>query len=254
MPTHARSSLHSQVLCDLLLSKVAQELNGVTRNQAEGSCSIGITTRFAYVYHRRDSLQVYLRGKEADGSRLTALRGSNSSVTLSRRKAMGSPWAQITPYYLEFDSELGVQQAVPLILHAAGQIQSRKSARAYQSPSEAGDAEMVEGKRITIQVSRVERDPRARRQCIRLFGTACSVCGFSFATVYGEICNEFIHVHHLNPLAASDGQRNVNAETDLRPVCPNCHEMLHKRTPPFTIEELKAKISSTNALLNNTSG
>lgn len=26
---------------------------------------------------------------------------------------------------------------------------------------------------------------------------------------------------------------------DLRPVCPNCHAMLHKRNPAYSIEELK---------------
>ncbi|MDY6960261.1 MAG: HNH endonuclease, partial [Halobacteriota archaeon] len=26
---------------------------------------------------------------------------------------------------------------------------------------------------------------------------------------------------------------------DLRPVCPNCHAVLHKKKPPYTIEELK---------------
>ncbi|HCO7574031.1 HNH endonuclease [Escherichia fergusonii] len=26
----------------------------------------------------------------------------------------------------------------------------------------------------------------------------------------------------------------------LPPVCPNCHAMLHRRKPPFTLEELKA--------------
>ncbi|HEM0468253.1 TPA: HNH endonuclease [Escherichia coli] len=26
----------------------------------------------------------------------------------------------------------------------------------------------------------------------------------------------------------------------LLPVCPNCHAMLHRRKPPFTLEELKA--------------
>jgi len=31
----------------------------------------------------------------------------------------------------------------------------------------------------------------------------------------------------------------VDPATDLRPVCPNCHEMLHKKDPPYTIEELR---------------
>ncbi|WP_422678748.1 hypothetical protein [Christiangramia echinicola] len=35
---------------------------------------------------------------------------------------------------------------------------------------------------------------------------------------------------------------NVDPIRDLIPVCPNCHFMLHKRTPAFTIEELKNMI------------
>lgn len=30
---------------------------------------------------------------------------------------------------------------------------------------------------------------------------------------------------------------------DLRLVCPNCHAMLHKKEPPFTIEELKGMLN-----------
>ena len=26
---------------------------------------------------------------------------------------------------------------------------------------------------------------------------------------------------------------------DLRPVCPNCHAVIHRREPPFSIEEIK---------------
>jgi len=31
----------------------------------------------------------------------------------------------------------------------------------------------------------------------------------------------------------------VNPEKDLIPVCPNCHSMLHKRKPAYSVEELK---------------
>jgi 5-methylcytosine-specific restriction protein A len=30
----------------------------------------------------------------------------------------------------------------------------------------------------------------------------------------------------------------VDPIKDLRPVCPNCHAMLHQKTPPFSIEEM----------------
>lgn len=31
----------------------------------------------------------------------------------------------------------------------------------------------------------------------------------------------------------------------MRPVCPNCHAMIHKRRPPYSIEELRAVLSET---------
>jgi len=95
-----------------------------------------------------------------------------------------------------------------------------------------------------VQVNRIERDPKAREGCIRLFGAQCSVCGLEFEKSYGDIGSGFIHVHHLNPIAETKGQRDrVNPRTGLRPVCPNCHEMLYRRTPPFTIEEMKARFT-----------
>jgi 5-methylcytosine-specific restriction enzyme A len=105
---------------------------------------------------------------------------------------------------------------------------------------------MVEGARISVQVSRIERDPAARKKCMDYFGTSCSVCGFDFGRTYGALGNGFIHVHHLQPLAATKGKRKVDPKIDFRPVCPNCHEMLHKENPPLTIEALKAIISAAS--------
>lgn len=112
----------------------------------------------------------------------------------------------------------------------------------YLLPSEA-DSALIEGGRTLVQVSRFERDPRARRLCIQIFGTCCRVCGFDFAESYGEIGAGFIHVHHLRPLAMGRKKHTVEPRKDLRPVCPNCHEMLHRKSPPFSIEQLKARMS-----------
>jgi len=117
----------------------------------------------------------------------------------------------------------------------------------YLSPSEVSAQRMIEGTRTTIQVSKVERDPNARKKCIELFRAVCTVCGFDFGKTYGDLGDGFIHVHHLKPLAAAKRQRNVNPKFDLRPVCPNCHEMLHRRNPPLTIAALKAKISAARS-------
>ena len=36
----------------------------------------------------------------------------------------------------------------------------------------------------------------------------------------------------------------LNIKEDLIPLCPNCHSMVHKRTPPYTVQELKDIISN----------
>jgi 5-methylcytosine-specific restriction protein A len=65
------------------------------------------------------------------------------------------------------------------------------------------------------------------------------VCGFDFEGAYGIIGRGFVHVHHLAPLATAAEQRDIDPIQDLRPVCPNCHAMLHRRTPPFSVTELQ---------------
>jgi 5-methylcytosine-specific restriction protein A len=46
-------------------------------------------------------------------------------------------------------------------------------------------------------------------------------------------------------LAEIKAQYKVNPTEDLKPVCPNCHAMIHKNDPPFSIEELQ-KIMQKN--------
>lgn len=96
-----------------------------------------------------------------------------------------------------------------------------------------------EGDTQEVVLSVFERDPNARRECVKYYGYACSVCGFHFLHVYGEIGRDFIHVHHLIPLSTIRTGHPVDPIHALRPICPNCHAMIHRKEPPFTIEELK---------------
>lgn len=108
------------------------------------------------------------------------------------------------------------------------------------SPDELPDgANYPEGDKTPITVNAYERNPEARRKCIRYYGAVCYVCGFDFAEAYGDIGRGFIHVHHLTPFAGLSGPRRTDPVSDLRPVCPNCHSMLHRRNPPIPIAELK---------------
>ncbi|WP_245423172.1 HNH endonuclease [Shewanella frigidimarina] len=101
----------------------------------------------------------------------------------------------------------------------------------------------TEGMVTNIKVNKYERDINARLACIDYHKAICKVCNFNFSLIYGAIGEGFIHVHHLVPLAQVGKQYIVNPIIDLVPVCPNCHAMLHRKTPPFTIKELISIIS-----------
>jgi 5-methylcytosine-specific restriction protein A len=100
------------------------------------------------------------------------------------------------------------------------------------------DGVYTEGAVRRVTGDRFERNRAARAVCIQRHGLSCSVCGFDFQERYGEIGAGFIHVHHLIPLSETQQERVLHPVDDLRPVCPNCHEMLHRRHPPYTLEEL----------------
>ena len=76
---------------------------------------------------------------------------------------------------------------------------------------------------------------------------ACTAAGVRYAVwiwpaAMAKSAKGFIHIHHLIPLSGIKQDYRLNPETDLIPVCPNCHAMLHRRDPPFTPEELKARL------------
>jgi hypothetical protein len=110
----------------------------------------------------------------------------------------------------------------------------------FTLPQEIPDwAGVVEGGVCKVSVDHYERNPAARRICIAQHGTDCSVCGFNFGAAYGEPAQGFIDVHHLRPLSEIRHRHVVKPKEDLRPVCPNCHAVLHRRKPPYTIEEVQ---------------
>jgi predicted HNH restriction endonuclease len=100
-------------------------------------------------------------------------------------------------------------------------------------------APLHEGAIRQILVNAYERNPEARSRCLAYYGVSCFVCSFNFADTYGEIGRDFIHVHHLRPLADIGEAYEVDPVADLRPVCPNCHAIIHRRIPALTIEEVQ---------------
>jgi hypothetical protein len=93
-------------------------------------------------------------------------------------------------------------------------------------------------------INRYERDPLARAACVCHYGTKCCVCDFDFVAAYGEVMSGFTHVHHLVLLSRVGAGYQVDPIKDLRPVCPNCHAVIHRRAPPYTIEEVRAFLAA----------
>ena len=99
----------------------------------------------------------------------------------------------------------------------------------------------VEGAAIRVFVNAYERNPKARQACINHYGARCIVCRFDFSKEYGKrIGDGFIHVHHTFPLHLRKAKYNVDPIEDLKPVCPNCHAMLHKSDPPYSVKDIQS--------------
>lgn len=112
----------------------------------------------------------------------------------------------------------------------------------FRFPEEIQVESLTEGATRTVQVNAFERSPEARRRCIEVHGTSCVVCDFSFGRAYGDFARDFIHVHHLNPLAMQRDEHEVDPVRDLRPVCPNCHAIIHMRNGCLSIEDARAML------------
>ena len=103
-----------------------------------------------------------------------------------------------------------------------------------------------EGARLRVESDHYERNPEARARCLAHYGKACVACAFDFGRVYGAQAAGFIHVHHLTPLATIAVDYIVDPVRDLRPVCPNCHAVIHLREPPYIIDEIRAILGRGN--------
>jgi 5-methylcytosine-specific restriction enzyme A len=108
-------------------------------------------------------------------------------------------------------------------------------------PDEVDEAQIFrEGSVYKVSVDAYERNPQDRH-----YGAQCCVCGFDFGKVFRGLGEGFIHVHHLRLMSEIAEEYEVNPIEDLRPVCPNCHAMIHRRSPPLSIEAIKSILNDS---------
>jgi len=98
---------------------------------------------------------------------------------------------------------------------------------------------LLEGAARTVLVNAYERSQEARRLCIAAHGTNCAACGMNFGAVYGPSAEGYIHVHHLKMLSEVRESHAVDPVVDMRPVCPNCHAVIHLDGECRTINDVR---------------
>lgn len=89
----------------------------------------------------------------------------------------------------------------------------------------------IEGGRVQLTLSKIERDTTVRRKALSNYGMRCMACGFEPKTA-----NQ-LDVHHLNPVAL--GGERITSMADVAVLCANCHRLAHSRHPPLPIDALQ---------------
>ena len=88
---------------------------------------------------------------------------------------------------------------------------------------------------------RAERNPSLVAEAKRVHGPTCAVCGFNYGTRYGSLGEGYIEAHHLTPFADLVGRpTKLDPRHDFAVVCASCHRMIHRRRPPYSLDEVKA--------------
>ncbi|MEP0955885.1 HNH endonuclease [Microcoleus sp. FACHB-1515] len=246
MTAHEVSHPESQEICDALLQFMQQQLAGVERKEAEDTCAFFHPegSRFAYLYHQRNKpeTRIYFRANPN-----TDPRWFPDGVKLQKRLRFDNSWAQRFPYFFDVSASDNLEKVAVFLIEEAYPLSmklktkhSRKRLE-YFTSEEVEAVKFVEGSVKSIRVNAYERNRKARNACLKHYGTACFICGFSFAS-FGKSFASFIHVHHLVPISSIGHEYHLDPIKDLRPVCPNCHAVIHRREPPFGIEEVKSML------------
>jgi len=101
---------------------------------------------------------------------------------------------------------------------------------------------LPEGAKIRVEVNRYERDRRNRVAALAIHGHKCTACGIDMAARYGPAAEGMIEVHHVVPVSELGPEYIIDPGNDLIPLCPNCHAVAHRRSPPYSVDELQGML------------
>ena len=111
-----------------------------------------------------------------------------------------------------------------------------------------------EGSEVLRLLSIRERDPVLRAACLAFHGYRCLICGSDLGEIYGELGKNCIHVHHIQPLAERKGSGVTDPKTDLIPVCPNCHAIIHRGGGTRSPDEVRNSLGRSSRTASTRTG
>jgi len=122
------------------------------------------------------------------------------------------------------------------------------------------DIVIREGKRQTKTSTAYQRSDAVRKAAIDHYRRkkdghiVCTICGFDFFEIYGIRGKDFIEIHHEKPLYETEGEERKaflsEAINDVKPVCSNCHRIIHKEKKcMLSIVEMKQIMNEQHRFL-----
>lgn len=194
--------------------------------------------------------------------------GAPCLSALAVNQAHGRPGAGFEPYYRSVHNVVPEMTIEEILAHEQNEIQRFNDWEGFlhslglsSEVGEVGEAQCdkLDGQlaklyreynygKQSILATEIRRNDSAREACLRHYGAVCQICEFDSFDYYGV--PGIIHVHHKDPAANKDGAYDINPITDLVPLCPNCHALVHSKKRDcaggvdaevvYTVEEAKA--------------
>ena len=202
----------------------------------------------SYVRDRRLEPNHHRRGQFAAGWKDATVRRTGHGYTARTLRSL--TWRNLGFRCGQYFGEVSKEQIDEVWTVLVSHHERNSGTEVMALAEEIDSSPLVEGARATVVVNAYERNATARDRCLEVHGRNCAVCGMNFGQRYGPLAEGYIHVHHLRPLSEIQTSYTVDPEKDLRPVCPNCHAVIHidRAKPPLTLEEVRGLLATRATL------
>jgi 5-methylcytosine-specific restriction protein A len=148
-------------------------------------------------------------------------------------------------YVKEHEIYWDLEPNLRVALEKLNWVSKKDNLRIEILPTEINEEETKlypEGTVVTVLVNKLERDKKARQTALKIHGSICMGCGIDFKKTYGKDIESIIEIHYTIPLKKLIKDRKTNPETDLIPLCPNCHAVVHSKKEVMTLKELQTRV------------